>query len=50
MQMFKNAKWRTVEAGEVIYSFDKDVFQINFLMEGLVDIECRQGCAFTIGR
>ena len=50
MQMFKNAKWKTVEAGEVIYSFDRNVFQLKFLMEGLVDIESSQGFSFTIGR
>ena len=50
MQMFKNAKWKTVEACEVIYSFDRNVFQLNFLMEGLVNIESSQGFYFTIGR
>ena len=49
-QMFKNARWRTVEAGEVIYSCEKDIFQLNFIMEGLVHIHTCPGRDFTVGR
>ena len=49
-QMFKNARWRTVDAGEVIYSCDKDIFQLNFIMEGLVHVHTCPGRNFTIGR
>lgn len=49
LQIFKDATRRKFKAGEVLYCFDKDIFQLNFIIDGLVKLELQNGVNFNLG-